>query len=236
MSTLFFIRHGQASFGREDYDKLSDTGKLQSHKLAGFLHNSRISFKEIYSGTLRRHRETVNEYISASKLLNIPLSEVIYDERLNEYDAAGILKVLIPVLISEKPHLREHADRLLSDRKSFQIIFSEVMNMWCSGKYDMHDVMTWTKFTTDVYSFIDERITSYKSGENIALFTSGGPISVMMMKVLSININTSMIIRDQIVNSSITRFNYTEEGIMLASFNEYPHLELSGEENIITYR
>ena len=26
MSTLYFIRHGQASFGKENYDELSDTG------------------------------------------------------------------------------------------------------------------------------------------------------------------------------------------------------------------
>ena len=236
MSTLFFIRHGQASFGKANYDKLSDTGKIQSIKLAEHLHNANIRFKEIYSGTLMRHRETVNEYISVSKLRNIPISEIKFDERLNEYDTHGILTVLIPVLLSEKPHLREHSDKFLSDKKSFQIIYTDVMNMWYSGKYDMKGVMTWKKFTSDVFSFIDERIDSYNSGENIALFTSGGLTSVMIMKILSLNLNTSMLVRDQIVNSSITRFNYSNEGITLSSFNEYPHLELAGGENIITYR
>ena len=236
MSTLFFIRHGQASFGGADYDKLSNNGKIQSVKLAEYLHDAKISFKEIYSGTLVRHRETVNEYISVSKLRNIPINEVQYDERLNEYDASGILKVLIPVLLSEKPYLKKHSDKFLADKNSFQIIFSEVMNMWCSGKYDMQGVMTWKKFTSDVYSFIDDRISSYSSGENIALFTSGGPISVMIMKILSLNLNTVMLIRDQIINSSITKFNYSTEGIMLASFNGYPHLELVHDENMITHR
>ena len=236
MSTLYFIRHGQASFGASDYDKLSDTGQLQSVKLAEYLHNAQISFKEIYAGTLLRHRETINEYISVSKSLNIPISEIQYDERLNEHDTAGILKVLLPVLLSEKPHLREYSDRLLSDKKSFQIIFSEMMSMWHSGKYDMKGVMTWKKFTSDVYGFIDERIDSYNSGENIAIFTSGGPIYVMIMKILSLNLNTAMLVRDQIANTSITKFNYSKDGIMLASFNEYPHLELACEENIITHR
>ena len=236
MSTLYFIRHGQASFGTSDYDKLSNTGKLQAIKLAEYFHHAQIYFKEIYSGTLLRHRETINEYISVSKLLNIPINEIQYDERLNENDAAGILSVLIPVLLYEKPHLREHSDRLLSDRKSFQIIFTEVMRMWCSDKYDMKGVMTWKKFTSDIYSFIDERINSYNSGENIALITSSGPIFAMLMKILSLNLNTAMLMRDQIANTSITKFNYSNDGIMLASFNEYQHLELACEENIITRR
>jgi len=236
MSVLFFIRHGQASFGGADYDKLSDTGKVQAIKLAEYLHDAKICFNEIYSGTLMRHRETVNEYIAVSSLRNIPIKKIQYDDRLNEYDAKGILTLLIPILLSEKPHLKEHTDRFLADKKSFQIILTEVMNMWCSGKYDMKGVMTWEKFTSDVYNFVDERIKNYKKGENIALFTSGGPISVMMMRTLAMDLNTSILLRDQVVNSSITRFNYSNAGIMLASFNEYQHLEVSGAENIITHR
>ena len=34
MSTLYMIRHGQASFGKEDYDKLSDGGLRQARILA----------------------------------------------------------------------------------------------------------------------------------------------------------------------------------------------------------
>jgi len=236
MSVLFLIRHGQASFGGADYDKLSDTGKVQSAKLAEYLHDAKICFNEIYSGTLVRHRETVNEYISVSNSRNIPINEIKYDNRLNEYDAKGILTLLIPVLLSEKPYLKEHADKFLSNTKSFKIIFTEVMNMWCSGKYDMKGVMTWEKFTSTVYGFIDERINRYKSGENIAVFTSGGPIFVIIMKALSINLDTAMQIRDRIVNTSITRLSYSDNGIMLASFNEYQHLELAGGENIITIR
>ncbi len=30
MTTIYFIRHGQASFGAESYDQLSPNGELQS--------------------------------------------------------------------------------------------------------------------------------------------------------------------------------------------------------------
>lgn len=235
MSTLFFIRHAQASFGEGNYDKLSGTGIKQAAILAEYLHGINIKFDEIYSGTMVRHRETCDQYISVSGNKNVNIPDVIYDSRLNEYDAESILKILIPVLQNEKPHLNEHFDKLLSDKKSFQIIFSEIMNMWCSGNYDMKGAVTWEEFTSGIYQFLDERIRSGAS-RNIAVFTSGGPISAVIMKVLSLDLNTSMLIRDQIVNSSITRFRFSASGIMLSSFNEYSHLESSGVNNIITYR
>jgi len=79
-------------------------------------------------------------------------------------------------------------------------------------------------------------MNNYSANKNIAIFTSGGPISALIMKVLSLKLKTSMLIRDRIVNSSITRFSYTSEKIMLSSFNEYSHLELAGGKELITYR
>ncbi|HNX25198.1 MAG TPA: histidine phosphatase family protein [Spirochaetota bacterium] len=236
MSTLFFIRHAQGSFGKGNYDKLSETGKKQALILAEYFHSIKIHFDEIYSGTMERHKDTVNEYISLSKVRDIPAEEVKYDSRLNEYDAEKILTILIPALLKEKPHMKEHYEKLLSDKRSFQLVFSEVMNMWASGNYDMTGTATWEEFTSGIYSFADERMSEHNGDRNIAVFTSGGPLSALIMKVLSLSLNTSMLIRDRIVNSSITRFRYTAYKIMISSFNEYSHLELAGGKDIITYR
>ena len=37
MSVLYLVRHGQASFGTDDYDRLSDLGKAQSRTTGRFL-------------------------------------------------------------------------------------------------------------------------------------------------------------------------------------------------------
>jgi broad specificity phosphatase PhoE len=236
MSTLFFIRHAQGSFGKEDYDKLSETGKKQAVILAEYFHSLSMRFDELYSGTMERHKDTAAEYINASSAKGIAIPEIKYDSRLNEYDAEKIIRILMPVLLTEKPHFKEHSDNLLASRKSFHIVFSEIMNMWSSGKYDMTGTATWEEFTSGFYGFVDERMKNHDSNRNIAVFTSGGPISALIMKVLSLSINTSMHVRDRIVNSSITRFNYTAYKIMISSFNEYSHLELAGGKDIITYR
>ena len=236
MSTLFLIRHAQGSFGKGNYDKLSATGKQQASILAGYFHKINMCFDEIYSGTMVRHSETADEYIKLSAAEDFQIPEIKFDSRLNEYDAESIMKILMPVLLTEKPHMKEHYDKLLTDKKSFQLIFSEIMNMWSSGNYNMNGTSTWEDFTSGVYSFINDRMNEHNSNKNIAVFTSGGPISALIMKVLSLSLGDSMHIRDRIVNSSITRFKYTSSKIMISSFNEYSHLELAGGKNIITYR
>ena len=40
----------------------------------------------------------------------------------------------------------------------------------------------------------------------------------------------------QLLNASITRIKYSRRGMMLAGFNEVTHLELEGDEGLITYR
>jgi hypothetical protein len=40
----------------------------------------------------------------------------------------------------------------------------------------------------------------------------------------------------QLLNASITRIKYNSRGMMLAGFNEVTHLELEGDEGLITYR
>jgi broad specificity phosphatase PhoE len=37
MGTLYLVRHGQASFGADDYDQLSELGRRQSVRLGEYL-------------------------------------------------------------------------------------------------------------------------------------------------------------------------------------------------------
>ena len=58
MSTLYLVRHGQASFGTANYDQLSATGREQAKRLAGRLRLRGERIDGIYSGSLMRQRET----------------------------------------------------------------------------------------------------------------------------------------------------------------------------------
>jgi len=236
MSTLYFIRHGQASFGKNNYDRLSLTGVKQSRILGNYLNKINLHFDAIYCGTMERQVKTAAEYYACCAETDSPAPEIIHDNRFNEFDGEGVLKILLPVLLTEQPRYRFDSDNLLKDRGSFQRIFEAVMTMWASGKYDMKGVSTWNEFTDGVNRAINEIMIKHSGGKNVAVFTSGGPISVVVQRVLDLTPQKAMDIRDMIVNTSITRFRYSQERIMISSFNEYPHLEESDDKNIITYR
>jgi len=236
MSTLYFIRHGQASFGKNNYDRLSLTGVKQSRILGNYLNKINLHFDAIYCGTMERQVKTAAEYYACCAETDSPAPEIEHDDRLNEFDGEGVLKILLPILLTEQPSYRFDSDNLLKDRGSFRRIFEAVMTMWASGKYEMKGVSTWVEFTHGVNSAVNKIMNKLNNGKNVALFTSGGPISVVVQRVLDLTPQKAMDIRDMIVNTSITRFRYSQDRIMISSFNEYPHLEESEDKNIITYR
>ncbi len=63
MSDIYMIRHGQASFSSENYDRLSTLGCLQSEILGESLSHMGIFFDAIYSGSLERQRHTAERVL-----------------------------------------------------------------------------------------------------------------------------------------------------------------------------
>ena len=65
MGAIHLVRHGQASFGSGDYDRLSETGHLQA-RLAGEDMAARgLRPDVIIHGGLRRQRETAEGILAA---------------------------------------------------------------------------------------------------------------------------------------------------------------------------
>ena len=82
MPAIYLLRHGQASFGAEDYDVLSDLGARQAlvagHELARRGARSPV----VASGSLRRQRDTAT---IAAAALGVPTADI--DTRWNEMHA-----------------------------------------------------------------------------------------------------------------------------------------------------
>ncbi|MCP4691557.1 MAG: histidine phosphatase family protein, partial [Desulfobacterales bacterium] len=64
MCELWFIRHGQASFGASNYDKLSGTGIRQCEILGAFFSNTGRRFARVYSGRMVRQIDTAKIVMS----------------------------------------------------------------------------------------------------------------------------------------------------------------------------
>jgi broad specificity phosphatase PhoE len=82
MALVYLIRHGQASFGAADYDVLSATGQLQGKVIGAELRRRGLQPDQVWSGTLRRQRETVTA---------AGFDSVRTDPRWNEYDHLGLV-------------------------------------------------------------------------------------------------------------------------------------------------
>ena len=66
MGVLLLVRHGQASFGADDYDVLSPTGRDQGRLLGRWLADRKVEPTVVLRGDMRRHRETAEAMLEGA--------------------------------------------------------------------------------------------------------------------------------------------------------------------------
>lgn len=233
MSELILVRHGQASFGAESYDKLSEKGVEQVKLLARHWQELGEEIDVIYSGTLLRQRET------ALELLPLIKGEHIQHPAFNEYNGDPLMRV----------YIRGHATAdgfdpslpwPINDERQFQAVFEAACAKWIRGEL-APDVTEegfehWADFQRRVHTAIDDIMQKHGSGSRVVISTSGGVIAMILQRVLrfpdSEVITTNWMVR----NSSVSRIKYGQGKVSLMQFNSLAHLERPGLAEMITYR
>lgn len=230
------IRHGQASFGSRNYDRLSPVGVIQAGIVADYLVKSGRHFDAVYSGALERQQKTAQALLNVLREQGLTAFRPITAEAFNEYDSETVFVHQIGLMKQEDPSLSRDVDRIYTDRKVFQRLFQQAMTRWASGKYDAPGSPAWRSFRQRVHAGIREVMQSQGAKKRVAVFTSGGPISAAVQLALDLSDETAMSVSWQIMNASVTRFKYNAEGIALAGFNDISHLLLKGDNRLLTYR
>lgn len=82
LAELYFVRHGQASSGTDNYDRLSPVGEQQGLWLGEYFAERKITFDRVVIGAMQRHRQTADAILRG---LGATLS-CEQDLGLNEYD------------------------------------------------------------------------------------------------------------------------------------------------------
>ncbi len=154
MAAIYLIRHGQASFGKADYDKLSQKG-IEQAKILGKHWQSLAKPEQVFSGTLLRQKETAEHFFSAFfATKNIAAYSqdgflVSEDAGFNEFNHLDVLAQYKaewqnPLAISEyiTLHKKEHTK---SKNDAFQQEFMQAFNRWMSGEYDGYQE-SWQQF------------------------------------------------------------------------------------------
>ncbi len=236
MSIIYFARHGQASFGKRNYDSLCDRGREQSRILGEHLVKLGLSFDAVYSGEMERQKQTAYEVGAAFSDKGLVFPEVRIMNDFNEFDFQEVMKILLPDMIDEDPSMEGDILNMFEDKKAFQKIVDLIMSRWISGNYDKPGILGWKAFMNRIQSGINRIMEEGGSKKNIIIFSSGGPISAVVQMALEISDEMTARLCWQIYNASLTRFMYNSKDITLSSFNNISHLELEGDRDLITYR
>jgi broad specificity phosphatase PhoE len=231
MTRLYLVRHGQASFGAGNYDRLSPLGERQALLLGQ--HLQRIGFRADawLSGTLDRQRSTLAAMLQG---LEAQAPTELHDG-FNEYDHEAILGAYLPRVMQDMGLSPDQRVTLFSDTRQFQDAFARVMKHWVDGtSHERAPFETWEAFQTRIRGAL-ERLAS-AGPERIVIVTSGGPISLAVQAALSLTPEKTFSLNWAILNGSVTELRVRRGALMLSSFNNVAHLELAGDPSLLTYR
>ena len=231
MAAIYLVRHGQASFGKADYDQLSDIGCQQAQILGEFWQHYPAPDK-FYAGDLLRHNQTAEHFLSqltASPTNKRPCS-VITHSGLNELDHIDVLTRYNPQWQNFKA-MNDTIAKLPEANKFFQHEFNQAMTRWLSGKFDSEYRESWQQFKQRCITTLHEIIAQQSLNEpakNIIIFTSGGPISIIIQHILSLEDQQALAICQQLINTSVTKVLFSKQHLSIDYINNYSHLTLKG--------
>ncbi len=222
MGTLYLVRHGQASFGADDYDRLSALGRQQSERLGGYWRERGLRFDAVLCGTLRRHVQTLEGI--GQGLGGLP--EPLQLSGLNEYDSQALIHCIHPAPLP-RPDTPERY------RQHFRLL-CDALAQWMAGTIGPAGMPGWDGFADGVRLVLD-LVRRQHQGQNVLLVTSGGPIATAVGLVLSTPPEVTIALNMRIRNSAVTEFSVNPKRLMLQTFNTLPHLDAPGHAGWVTH-
>ena len=235
MAEIYLIRHGQASFGTANYDRLSPLGHRQAEVLGDCFRDCGIQFDATYSGELERQTKTAQIVLERQR--DKVGCEV--DVRFNELETDAILKQLVPQLTQANPELATLVKKGERSSKDFQKALEIVFLHWVTTDENHPGLQSWAEYSSNAQRALAEVISREGSGKTVAVFTSGGTIATLVAHVLGVSDALVYKFYEPVVNCSITRLLYSGSKVSLSCFNDQQFISLLGAqsgESLLTYR
>lgn len=211
MGTLHLVRHGQASFGADDYDQLSPLGERQCARLGAYLAERGAHYDAVFIGTLKRHRQSLAAI--ASTLAGLPEATVL--PGLDEYDSHAVIRAVhageLPAV--QTPEAAKQHFRLLR----------EGLLRWMDGSVQPRGMPSHRDFLAGVTDAL-ERARAHADGR-VLIVSSGGPISTAVGHVLGVAPETVVELNMRIRNSALTELHASPRRHSLIGFNSVAHLD-----------
>jgi broad specificity phosphatase PhoE len=228
MANLYLVRHGQASFGADNYDALSDIGWEQCRHLGVWWREHGRLPANVLSGPMVRHQQSAEAFYEGFLLAH----EVTILDGLAEFDHENVLTVYRPEFV-DKMTMMQALARYPHPLKAFYQLFTEAVNRWHDGRFDAEYSESWPAFKHRVHKAFDQLRLE---GKDALVFTSGGVISVIVQQILALSDASCLSITATIHNSSVTRILYRPNETSLHSLNNTAHLDVLNDAALLTYR
>ncbi|WP_321946212.1 histidine phosphatase family protein [Paraburkholderia sp. J10-1] len=223
MAELYLVRHGQASFGAENYDELSSAGGTQSRWLGEYYAQAGLTFDRVVTGTMRRHAQTADALLTAMR--GAPV-EIVQDADLNEYDFGALFAALGESGLA--PGLQAEGSK-----KDFYKGLKQVLQLWSEDKLPGRVPETWGQFQARVER---ARLAIQRAGgKRVLVVSSGGPIAVFTQQILQASAAAAIALNMQIRNSSVSQYVFNDSAVSLVTFNTLPHLDQAERRELVTY-
>lgn len=252
MTTILLARHGQASFGKENYDQLSELGSIQAQMLGQHYATTQRRIDAIFSGSLVRQQDSARHFwesyqssmdnsneapILAALDINEPDSYII--PQFDEFNHKDVLVKSNPAFASKAAIAIEIAKADVPATRLAEL-FDRAMQRWHAGDDDHDYLESWSQFSSRAQQAVEQirmqvASLSLDHHSTVLVFTSGGVIAAITAQLLQQGSQTAYQLNKSLVNTGVTSITLKDQSTRLMSLNEYSHLFADGK-RFVTWR
>lgn len=230
MGRIIIVRHGQASFLTEDYDRLSPLGEEQSRALGRYLAQHRAPVTHAYTGPCKRHRQTGEHAHAAAGEAGHTLPEMKDAPGLGEFGWEALLQhSLSDAYAADETFVALRAEYLRADtyvekKRAIHYLMEAVTERWVRGELNAPDAEPFTEFQARVQADMERIMREAGKGGHVLVYTSGGPAAVIAGLALGLAQAKIPELIWNLRNAGTVELLYTRDKLSLAAYNNAPHL------------
>src|SRR3984957_3618743 len=182
MGRLLLIRHAQASFLDQNYDKLSAIGEAQALRLGQYWVRQKMVFDRVCSGPRVRQKDTARIVAQVFRDARLPFPEPVVIEEFDEYQGGAVMEQGLPRLVKSDGEVRKlhraFQNSSNSDQRlvNFEKMFEMLITKWVDGEIVLPAVESWPEFCVRVDRGLSQCMSANGRGQQLAVFSSAGLI------------------------------------------------------------
>lgn len=231
---VIVVRHAQASFGTDDYDRLSTLGHEQARLLGEYLaHDDIEPFAAVACGSHRRHDETWAAIDAAFRARGRAPLQAACLPALDEFNHHAVLEA----------HTKTSGHRLSPDAgaskpEDLRAVYEYLragLGRWAAGELEEHLDEGWYAFKDRVRSATEELIALSHRHPRVLVVTSGGVAAQFAAIALELSDARAVELNLAVRNSAIAEFRVIDGALRLGTWNTLPHLAAPEHRRMWTY-